>query len=80
MESTYEVFARQVMQAAVSAPGFISGEALRQVDDPNYRLIILKMRTQGDWEKWRDSPARRASTELISPLLLEPEQTTVFKH
>ena len=58
MASTYANYATQIIQASVSAPGFISGESLKGIDDSNARYIVIKIRSIQDWKNWFTSPER----------------------
>ncbi|PCH51241.1 MAG: antibiotic biosynthesis monooxygenase [Cellvibrionales bacterium] len=80
MSSTYESFAKQIIQATVSAPGFISGESLRGLDDPNARYIVVKMNNKSNWLQWLQSKERRELVALVSPLLTIPEKITLLTH
>ena len=52
LESAYEERSRRILQQAVGAPGFISGEALVDCHDPNHRLILANWRSEADWDHW----------------------------
>jgi antibiotic biosynthesis monooxygenase (ABM) superfamily enzyme len=78
MASTYENFARQIIEATVSAPGFVSGESLRGLDDPNARYIIVKMKNKSNWQQWLLSKQRRDLVTLVNPLLTSPEKITLL--
>lgn len=80
MGSTYENFAKKIIQATVSARGFVSGESLSGVDDPNARYIIVKMKSKEDWQHWLRSKERRELVTLVSPLLTIPEKVTLLTH
>ena len=80
MRSTYESFAKQIIQATVSAPGFISGESLRGLDDPNARYIVVKMNNKSNWLQWLQSKERRELVALVNPLLTIPEKITLLTH
>ncbi len=78
MTSTYENFAQEIIEATVSAPGFISGESLRGLEDSNARYIIVKMRNQSNWKQWLASKQRRDLVTLVMPLLTSPEKITLL--
>ncbi len=80
MASTYESFAQQIIQATVAARGFISGESLRGLDDPNARYIVVKMNNKADWQYWLGSKERQELVSLVSPLLTTPEKITLLTH
>ena len=80
MASTYANYATQIIQASVSAPGFISGESLKGIDDSNARYIVIKIRSIQDWKNWFTSPEREKITSLLSPILALPEKVTLLTH
>ena len=45
--------------AARKQPGFISGETLRSLDDPEDYLVISIWETADDWKKWMQNKKRR---------------------
>ncbi|MDF1831346.1 MAG: antibiotic biosynthesis monooxygenase [Porticoccaceae bacterium] len=80
MASTYDNFARKMLQATVTAPGFISGESLHGIEDPNVRYILIKMQNRNNWRDWLASPERREVVSLLSPILVLPEKITLLRH
>jgi antibiotic biosynthesis monooxygenase (ABM) superfamily enzyme len=80
MESTYDVFVKGGLQAAILTPGFLSAEALFDIDNPNVRYIIVKMRSTRDWYSWKNSAIRKESMLPINQVLLEPESITLLKN
>ncbi len=80
MASTYDNFARKILQATVSAPGFISGESLKGIDDANVRFIMIKMQSRENWQSWLTSPERREVISLLSSILVLPEKITLLSH
>ena len=80
MAEIYEDFAKKIIKATVSTPGFISGESLRGLDDINTRYIIVKMKSKEDWLHWLRSRDRRELVGMLNPLLSIPEKITVLTH
>lgn len=80
VEPNYDELIRTTMQAAVAAPGFISGEAMHDIQHPNVRYVLVKMNTEEDWHNWYQSPERTEATNLLAPLLMEPERITLLGH
>lgn len=76
----YEKAARETLQMAMQAHGFISGEALRNAYNPNHRLVIATYRTLQDWQRWSSSPERLEMMATISPMLETEEKVTIFEH
>ncbi|KEA62790.1 hypothetical protein ADIMK_3262 [Marinobacterium lacunae] len=76
----YDRLSRELLQKAMHAPGFISGEVLRNIDDPNHRLTMATYRNISDWQRWYGSSERREMMETLFPLLQTEERITVFEH
>ena len=76
----YERAARETLQLAMQAHGFISGEALRNADNPNHRLVIATYRTLQDWQRWARSSERLEMMATINPMLETEEKVTVYEH
>lgn len=79
LESAYELRARKVLQQAISAPGFISGETLSDSNDPNHRITLANWRSEMDWERWYHSDERRALMAELIPMMDQDETITVLK-
>lgn len=76
----YERASRETLQKAMQSPGFISGEALHNTNDPNHRVILATYRNENDWLLWHASDERRAMMDQISPMLESDEKITVYEH
>lgn len=69
---------RQLRVKAMQQPGYISGETLHAVDDPNYYLVISTWDSLEDWRKWEKSPERQTAVLEIDALLETPPRTRVY--
>lgn len=76
----YEKTARTTLQKAMQAHGFISGEAMRDIDDHNHRVVIATYRTADDWHRWLLSEERKEMMEQIRPMLDRDEKFTLLEH
>ncbi|GGK83075.1 antibiotic biosynthesis monooxygenase family protein [Amphritea balenae] len=76
----YEKAARNTLQTAMQAHGFISGESLRNSNDSNHRIVLATFRTIQDWQRWHASPERKEIMEAIMPMLETEEKITVLEH
>ncbi len=79
LEEAYEMAIRQVIQAAVNAPGFISGEAFVDLQRPNHRVVMVTMRDLASWHVWHQSPERLATVAVIQPMLEDEERITLLE-
>lgn len=78
LEAAYEERSRGVLQQAVAASGFISGETLINAQDPNHRLTLANWRSRADWERWYHSDTRREQMLKILPMLDQDERVTIL--
>ena len=60
---------RMMRVLAMQQPGYISGETMRHVSNPDEYLVISTWDTLEDWEKWVSSPPRKALQDKIDKLL-----------
>jgi quinol monooxygenase YgiN len=79
MDEKFRAVMREMRREAVHAPGYISGETLRDVMAPGHYVVISTWRSQADWDAWAVSAAREAVRERIRPMLAEEERTTVLE-
>jgi heme-degrading monooxygenase HmoA len=69
---------RQLRVKAMQQPGYISGETLHAVDDPNYYLVISIWDSLEDWQKWENHPERQKAVREIDALLETPPRSRVY--
>ncbi len=69
---------RQLRVKALQQPGYISGETLHAVDDPNLYLVISVWESLEDWQRWEKNPERQAMVGEIDALLQSKPRTQVF--
>lgn len=70
---------REMRREAIHVRGYLSGETLRSLTDPNRYVIVSTWRSLAEWEAWSRSEARQRIEGRIGPLLAEPERVTVFE-
>lgn len=71
---------RQMRVLAMQQPGYISGETLHAVDDPNYYLVISTWESLADWEKWYNSPERQKLQAELDTYLTSPTRMRVYTY
>ncbi len=47
-------------QGAMTQPGYISSETLRNLDDPGQVVVVSMWQNKSDWQAWKDSETRKA--------------------
>lgn len=79
LEANYEVTAKETLQEAIQAPGFISGESLKDVFHERHRVVLCNWRSLQDWQRWLSSPERKKMMEQLNLMLETPEKVTVLE-
>ncbi len=69
---------RKLRGKAMSAKGYISGETLRSLDDPNEYLVISTWNSLDDWRRWEADKERQEIQTKIDSLLRAPAIQRVF--
>jgi len=68
----------EMRSKATARPGYISGETLRNVDDPEDFLVISTWQSVEDWRAWEGSKARKELQDKIDALLGEKSSYGVY--
>lgn len=69
---------RKLRSKAMLAKGYISGETLRSLDDPNEYLVISTWNSLDDWRRWEADKERQQLQSEIDGLLHAPAVQRVF--
>lgn len=68
----------QLRAKAMQARGYISGETLRSLDDPNAFLVISTWNSLDDWKAWETNRERKTIQDEIEKLLRSPSKTQLY--
>jgi quinol monooxygenase YgiN len=69
----------RVMRAhCLDEPGYISGETLRDSEDPHNIVVISSWFGLMDWRRWHASEKRRSLETQLRQLLAAPERVRVL--
>jgi heme oxygenase (mycobilin-producing) len=63
---------------AMKLKGYISGETLRDVDDPNTSIVIATWDSLEDWKAWEENKERKELQAKVDALLRAPARHRVF--
>ena len=69
----------EIRSLAQKQPGYISGETLRSLDDPEDYIVISQWETADDWKKWLQSKERRNLQGKVDSLIGERTFYEVFE-
>lgn len=79
MLENFNLALREMRLQAVHKPGYISGESLRNAEDPHHFVVLSTWNSLDDWKAWAVSDARRLVMLKIGPMLQEAEKITVLE-
>jgi heme-degrading monooxygenase HmoA len=69
---------RQLRIRCLDEQGYISGETLRDSEDPHNIVVISTWFGLGDWKRWSQSAERREFESRIRQHLAAPERVRVL--
>jgi len=71
---------RQIRVLAMQQPGYISGETLHAVDDPNHYLVISTWESLDHWQAWFNNQERQNLQSEIDSYLDSPTMMRIFTY
>jgi heme oxygenase (mycobilin-producing) len=77
-ESDLAKLVRELRGKAISCKGYISGETLRALEDPNNYIIISTWQSVEDWTHWEKDPERKRIHNKIEKLMARPSESRVY--
>jgi heme-degrading monooxygenase HmoA len=75
-----EVFAllKKFRSEAMDQDGYITGETLIGLDDPQKVLVIATWQSIDNWLKWKENPGRKANETFLEQYLEGPAEYEVY--
>lgn len=77
-ESEFFALLRELRSKAIPSKGYISGETLRALDDPNNYIVISTWQSVDDWKEWERNPERGRIQLQIEKLMSRPTKTKIY--
>ncbi len=71
---------KELRNLGVNQPGYISGETLKNVENPNEVLVISTWRSDVDWKQWVQNDKRREIQDQIDFLLQATTEYSVYDY
>ncbi len=71
---------RQIRVMAMQQPGYISGETLHAVEDPNHYLVISTWESLDHWQAWSNNLERQKLQDDIDGVLESPTVMRIFTY
>ncbi|NWF94239.1 MAG: antibiotic biosynthesis monooxygenase [Syntrophaceae bacterium] len=79
-EPDFAKLLRELRAKAVPAKGYITGETLRALDDPQNYIVITTWQSVDDWKNWEKNPERKKIHNKIEKLMARPTRTKIYQH
>ncbi len=73
------VLLKKMRSLTLNQPGYIYGETLRRIDQPDECVVISTWRSREDWENWFNSPQRQSVQSEIDLLLGDTTEYAVYE-
>lgn len=70
----------ELRNGAMRQPGYISGQTLISMDEPNQYIVISSWNTREDWNNWFNSIERLELQRKVDDILHEPTTYDVYWH
>lgn len=71
---------RELRSRAIHARGYISGEILRSIGEPSLHLVISTWNSLEEWNRWANSPERKAFQKQTDAMLEGPTRVTPYQY
>ena len=79
-EKEFKGLLQELRTKAMEVEGFISGETMQSIEDPTVHLTVGTWRSITNWNKWLNSPERKAIQEKFNQVLVEPVKMTLYHY
>lgn len=73
------VLLKKLRSLTLNQPGYIYGETLRRIDQPDESMVISTWRSLQDWENWQKNEERISIQSEIDLLLGEETEYAVYE-
>jgi heme oxygenase (mycobilin-producing) len=70
----------ELRTSAMHTRGYISGETLRSLNNPQKIIVISNWNSLEDWKKWEENPDRKKVQADMDELLRSKETATIYSH
>lgn len=77
-ESDFSKLLRELRSKAVPSKGYISGETLRSLNDPQNYIGITTWQSVDEWKRWEKDPVRKKIQAKIEKLMARPTKTKIY--
>ena len=79
LEEFYESAIANLLGVMSSAGGYLSGESLVDIHQPNRFIVVTRWVDEGAWNRWCGSSERQELLDAIRPFMLDEEKFTLLR-
>jgi heme oxygenase (mycobilin-producing) len=79
-EAKLQKLLMELRTSAMHTRGYISGETLRSLNNPQKIIVISNWNSLEDWKKWEENPDRKKVQADMDELLRSKETATIYSH
>ena len=79
LEEFYESAIANLLDVMSSAPGYLSGESLVEIHQPNRYVVVTRWVDESAWNRWYRSSERQQILDAIRPFLQDEEKFTLLR-
>ena len=69
---------RELRSKAMPSKGYVSGETLRSLADPQNYVVITTWQSVDDWRTWEKNSERKKIQAKIERLMSRPTKTKIY--
>ncbi len=73
-------YLKQLRAGGIKQSGYISGETMCSLENPQKMVVISVWETKKQWERWQNDPVRKMLENKMERLLLEPANYELFSY
>ena len=79
LEEFYESAIANLLGVMSNAAGYLSGESLVEIHQPNHYVVVTRWIDESAWNRWYRSIERQQMLDAIRPFLQDEEKFTLLK-
>ncbi len=79
LEQFYQAAIADLLDVMANAPGYLSGESLVEIHQPNHYVVVTRWTNEAAWNRWFQSPERQELADAIRPFLQNDEKFTLLE-
>jgi quinol monooxygenase YgiN len=79
-EANFAKLLRKLRAQSIFSEGYISGEILRALNDPQNYIVITTWQSVADWEKYENVPETSKIRAKIEKLMVRPTKVKICAH